>query len=334
MRILGISAYSEETGAAIAVDGRVVAETASGRRFPDDAIASCLASAGMARGDLDRVVFFERPWPKWRRAGTAIVTGWPFSKSFFLEAATAWSRGEMHVRERIAEALGLASEIVRFCPHDISHAAASFFPSPFEQAAILVVDGAGEEATTVISAGSRSSIDVLEEIRYPHSLILMQRAFAEFFGLRRGDMKAFEAMASAGEATYLDDVAKFLRLRRDGSFELGLEWFVYSGVDRLSLHPRVESILGPPRDPSQAADRHFADLAASVQEVLGDAMSSLADRARERTGLERLCVGGSMAANHGVCERLTRESRFREYYFAPNPGDAGAAAGAALWASL
>lgn len=296
MRILGISAYAPDSSAALLIDGKAVATAGDSAPFPMRAIERCLEAAGLEANDLDRVAFFERPLPKWKRVAATIATAWPFSKQLFYEAAAAWSKGEMQPRNRIAEALAIPPDRVRFCPHDVAHASAAFFPSPFEEAAIVTICGAGESATTTIAAGRGNEIDVLEELRYPHSLSLFAQAFEEFLGLDVGDHRALAAVAAHGDPTYLDEMARFLRLRQDGSFELGLDMFVFRGVSSLSLHPRVESILGPPRDPAQGADQHFANIAASVRAVIEDAILSLADRARESTGLQPLCFGGEMAA--------------------------------------
>lgn len=296
MRILGISLGGPVSGAALLAGGRPVAEFADDAPFPQRAIDRCLAAARLEPGQLDRAVLAERPLAKWKRVAKTIAVAWPFSKQLFYETAAAWAAGEMRPRDRISTALSLPPGRIALCPHDVALAAASFFPSPFPESAIVTLGGAGESAATTIAAGRGNEIDVLEELRYPHSLSLFAEAFEEFLGLPVGGHAALAAVAAQSEPLYLDDMVRFIRLRQDGSFELNVESFAFRNVSSLSLHPRVESILGPARDPDQGADQHFAAIAASVCAVIGDSILSLADRAREVTGLENLCIAGDMAA--------------------------------------
>lgn len=318
MRILGITAYGPDPGAALVSGGRITAEWGGTEPFPGEAIRRCLETGRISASELDRVVFSERPLPKWTRVAKTIAAEWPFTKQIFYESAAAWAAGWMRPRENAAAFLGVPAKNVHFCPHDVALAAAAFFPSPAGEAAIVTLGGAGESASTAIAAGRGNSIDVLEELRYPHSLVLFAEAFEEFLGLTPGDHDTLAAAALHGEPLYLDDMARFLLLRRDGSFELNTEMFVFRRVSSLSLHPRVESILGPARDPGQGVDQHFAHLAASVRAVIEDAILSLADRARETTGLASLCIAGSLQSLIPPAAQAYESGH-------------GPAAGAALW---
>ncbi len=318
MRILGISGGIPDSGAALLIDGKPVAEFGDGAPFPRRAIDRCLETARLQASQVDRVVWFERPLAKWKRVAKTIVTAWPFSKQLFHETAAAFAAGDMRPRDRITADLGVPADRIAFCPHDVAHASAAFFPSPFAESAIVTIAGAGESATTAIAAGRGNEIDVREELRYPHSLSLFAQAFEEFLGLPVGDHGALASVAAHGDPLYLDDMARFIHLRQDGSFELSVEMYAFRSVASLSLHPRVESILGPARDPEQGADQHFANVAASVRAVIEDAILALADRARAVTGIEALCIGGDMAPLIPAQTEAFRSGR-------------GPALGAALW---
>ncbi len=347
MRILGISCYFHDAAAALLEDGRLIAaaeeERFSRRKhdasFPTRAIRFCLDTAGIDSRGLDRVVFFEKPFLKFERMFASVLASYPLSLDVFREAMLAWLGDKLWIKNRIVEELGVPASKVLFSEHHLSHAASAFFCSPFEEAAILTVDGVGEWATTSIAAGRGNDIHLIDEIRFPHSLGLLYSAFTGFLGfeVNEGEYKVM-GMASYGDPRYRDEMDRFIRLRSDGGFELDLEWFTFQRSASAMLHPKVESILGPARRPEapfipgDTESRHFADIAASLQAVTEEAILALARRARIRTGLDKLCLAGGVAQNSAANFRLFREAGFEDIYIQPSPGDGGAALGAALFA--
>lgn len=347
MRILGISCYFHDAAAALLVDGQLVAAAEEERftrrkhdaSFPRQAIAFCLRRAGCRAADLDRVVYFEKPFLKLERLLVSALSHWPRSRGLFTESMLSFAGDKLWIRSLLERELEAPPDRVLFSEHHLSHAASAFFPSPFEEAAILTVDGVGEWTTTSIGVGRGSSIRLLEELHFPHSLGLLYSAFTAFLGfaVNEGEYKVM-GMAAYGEPRFREEVLRTVTLAADGSFALNLDYFRFPYSLESPYTRRFEALFGPPRipespfDPSGATCRRYADIAASIQAVTEEAMLGLARRARDRTGLSRLCLAGGVALNSAANGKLLRQSGFERIYIQPAAGDSGAALGAALFA--
>jgi carbamoyltransferase len=341
MRVLGISCYYHDSAAALVEDGQLIAAAEEERftrrkhdpAFPIHSIEFCLRRAGIHASELDRVVFYEKPFLRLERLLVSALRTFPRSGRVFREAMIAWLGDKIWVRHHIESRLGVPASRILFTEHHASHAASAFLASPYENAAILTVDGVGEWATTTIGIGSGRDIRVLEEIRFPHSLGLLYSAFTAFLGfeVNEGEYKVM-GLAPYGQPRYVDEVRRLIRFDRDGTFELDLAWFSFQQSTDRTFSRKFIELFGEPR---RAGDdwKPYADLAASVQAVTEEVMLGLARRARERTGLTRLCLAGGVALNSVANARILCEAGFEEIYVQPAAGDSGGALGAALLGS-
>ena len=258
MNILGISCYFHDAAAALLRDGQLIAAAEEERfsrkkhdyEFPRSAIDFCLRTGGIRAEDLDYVVFFEKPFVKFERLILTSMQMFPRSRRVFREAMIAWLGDKLWIKYLIQKTLELSPEKILFSEHHLSHAASSFFCSPYEEAAILNVDGVGEWTTASIGVGRGTQIKLLKEIRFPHSLGLLYSAFTAYLGfeVNEGEYKVM-GMAPFGTPRYVDKVRKLVRISRDGSFELDLDYFCFHySVDR-TFSQKFETLFGPPRDP-------------------------------------------------------------------------------------
>lgn len=344
MKVLGVSAYFHDAAAALVVDGELVA-AAQEERFtrikhdaslPVEATAFCLREAGLSASDLDRVVFYEDPLLKFERILVSSLREFPRGLGRFTRAMSTWLSKRLWMKAEMAEALGVPEEKILFSKHHLSHAASSFFCSPFEEAAILTVDGVGEWATTSIFHGRGTEIELLGELHFPHSIGLVYSALTAYLGFRvnEGEYKVM-GLAAYGEPKYLDALHQICRIDEDGALEIDRRFFAFPYDAERSFTPALEALLGPARRPDEPimADPRFADVAASLQRFTEDYLLLLARRARALTGADHLCLAGGVALNGVANDRLQREAGFRSLFVHPAAGDAGGAAGAALWAS-
>ncbi len=366
MHILGISCFYHDAAAALVRDGVVVAAAEEERfsrrkhdpRFPRRAVDFCLEHAGIAAGDLDYVVFYEKPLVKFERILTTALRSFPRSWKGFGESMITWLDEKLWIKAVIQKELGIAAERVLFTDHHTAHAASAFFCSPFASAAVLTVDGVGEWTTSAAGTatgaweeGGRNSIDLARETRFPHSLGLLYSAFTAWLGfeVNEGEYKVM-GMAPYGEPKYQDRVRRVVRVAEDGSFRLEMDFFSFHHSPEHSYSPRFVELFGPARDPGaefvtrlthpgRAADarelernQYYADVAASIQRVVEDTLVAMAAHLRRSTGETRLCMAGGVALNSVANGRILRESGFEELYVQPAAGDAGGAVGAALYA--
>lgn len=343
MNILGISAFYHDSAAALVRDGEIVAaaqeERFTRRRhdaaFPARAAAWCLEEAGIGAHELDAVAFYEKPWLKAERLLESYLAVAPRGFRSFLTAIPTWLREKRDIPGLIRSELGAEYRgPVIFPEHHQSHAASAFYPSPFEDAAILTVDGVGEWATTTIGAGRENRVEILEELHFPHSLGLLYSAFTYYAGFRvnSGEYKVM-GLAPYGEPRYLDLIFNHLvELREDGSFRLDQRYFNYiAGLTMTS--PQFDELFGgPPRRPESLLTQRDMDLAASVQAAAEEVMLRLARRAYQLTGSPRLCLAGGVALNCVANGRILREGPFDRVWIQPASGDAGGSLGAALFA--
>ena len=338
MNILGLSCFYHDAGACLLQDGVVVAAAEEERfsrlkhdaRLPMQAASYCLESAGLEPDDLDYVIFYEKPLLKFERIVAGYAATYPRSRGAFVNAMEAWLGQKLWVRGQIRQALGYSGEIL-FGEHHLSHAASAFFPSPFDEAAVLTADGVGEWATTTLGVGHGIDLEVTHEIRYPHSLGLLYSAFTAFLGfeVNEGEYKVM-GMAAYGRPTCVDKVRRLITLAEDGSFRLDMRYFGYHHGLR-SLDRAFVDLFGPARQPGAELEQRYADVAASIQLVTEEAMLGLARRTRQLSGSDNLCMAGGVALNVLANARILRESGFRRVWIQPAAGDAGGCVGAATY---
>lgn len=364
MHVLGISCYYHDSAAALLQNGQLIAAAEEERftrkkhdfDFPSHAINFCLDRAGIEGPELDYVVFYEKPLLKFERILMTCLARFPQAWGIFREAMIVWFNDKLWIKSEILEHLGIPDDRLLFTEHHISHAASTFFSSPFDEAALVTVDGVGEWATTTIGQGtadwggeSENLIEIFDEIQFPHSLGLFYSAFTAFLGFRvnNGEYKVM-GMAPYGEPRYLEEVQELLHLQRDGSFRLNMDYFSYDRSTKRTFSEKFTELFGPPRqaeadfftssthpgrNKEQARqNQRYADIAASAQRITEDAVLGLARAAHERTGSKRLCMAGGVALNSVANGRVIRETPFEEVFIQPAAGDAGGALGAALYA--
>jgi carbamoyltransferase len=341
MNILGISALYHDSAAALVRNGDIVAAAQEERftrvrhdaSFPANAAAFCLRAGGLALEQLDAVVFYEKPLVKAERLLETYLGTAPRGLQSFFAAVPTWLGDKANVARVIRKQLGRGLKApVLFTEHHESHAASAFFPSPFEKAAILTVDGVGEWATTTVSVGEGNKIDIKHEIRFPHSLGLLYSAFTYYTGFKinSGEYKVM-GLAPYGEPKYVDIIYKHLiDVGEDGSFWLNQEYFDYCTGLTMTNERFDELFGGPPRVPESKLTQREMDLAASVQVVTEEVMLRLARRAHDISGSENLCLAGGVALNCVANGRILREGPFKRLWIQPAAGDAGGALGAAL----
>ena len=340
--ILGISAYYHDSAATLVVDGEIVAAAQEERftrikhdhGFPGHAIAYCLNEAGLTAEDLDYVGFYDKPFLKFERLLETYLAFAPVGFRSFLKAMPLWLNQKLHLPREIRRELGggFTKRIV-FTEHHESHAASAFYPSPFEEAAIMTLDGVGEWATASFGTGRGNRVELSHELRFPHSLGLLYSAFTYFTGFRvnSGEYKLM-GLAPYGEPRYADlIIEKLLDLRADGSFRLNLEYFNYcQGLTMTSK--RFDSIFGgPPRQPESPLTQREMDLAASIQKVTEEILMRMVRHVHAVTGMSNLCLAGGVALNCVGNGRILREGPFERVWIQPAAGDAGGALGVALF---
>jgi len=340
--ILGISAYYHDSAAALVVDGEIVAAAQEERftrvkhdhAFPSNAIAYCLSEAGLDPGDLDYVGFYDKPFLKFERILETYLAFAPRGFRSFLKAMPLWMRQKLHLPREIRRELdGKYTRRIVFAEHHESHAASAFFPSPFDEAAILTLDGVGEWATASFGSGSGNHIELSHELHFPHSLGLLYSAFTYFCGFRvnSGEYKLM-GLAPYGEPCWVDEILdKLLDLKEDGSFRLDLSYFNYCQGLTMTSRKFDRLFGGPPRTPETPLTQREMDLAASIQKVTEEIVLRTVRHLHERTGMKNLCLAGGVALNCVGNGRILREGPFEKIWIQPAAGDAGGALGTALF---
>ena len=339
MNILGISAYYHDSAACLVRDGDIVAAAQEERftrkrhdaGFPARAVRYCLEEGGIDLAALDRVCFYEKPFQKLDRLIETYLGFAPQGfKSFFL-ALPVWLSEKMFIADAIRKSLGYEGDIL-FTEHHESHAASAFYPSPFDEAAFLTMDGVGEWATSSFGIGRGNELELLSELHFPHSLGLLYSAFTYYTGFKvnSGEYKVM-GLAPYGEPRYVDTILEHLiELRDDGSFRLDMQYFNYCQGLTMTNDRFSELFGGPPRQAESRLSQREMDLARSIQEVTEEVMLRMARHVHETTGQRRLCLAGGVALNCVGNGRLLREGPFEELWIQPAAGDAGGAVGAAL----
>ena len=338
--ILGLSAYYHDSAACLVRDGAIVAAAQEERftrkkhdaGFPHHAVAYCLRAGGLAAADLDYVAFYDKPLLKFERLLESYLGVAPRGLRSFLAAMPVWLKEKLFTGDALRRALdGFAGELL-FGEHHESHAASAFYPSPFEAAAVLTMDGVGEWATSSYGVGRGKSLELLAELHYPHSLGMLYSAFTYYTGFKvnSGEYKVM-GLAPYGEPRFAGVILeKLVRLRDDGSFKLDMRYFNYLHGLTMTNGAFDELFGGPPRKPESEVTQREMDLAASVQVVTEEIMLRMARHVHQVTGMENLCLAGGVALNCVGNGRLLREGPFKRLWIQPAAGDAGGALGVAL----
>jgi carbamoyltransferase len=363
--ILGVSCYYHDAAAALLRDGKLIAAAQEERfsrvkhdyGFPRNAIRFCLETAGIRGSELDYVVFYEKPHRKFNRILASVLQTYPHSWKVFREAMSTWTADKLWVSKTLASELGIRKDKILFCEHHVSHAASAFLCSPFDEGAILTVDGVGEWVTATHGVGRGNDIRLTKQMKFPHSLGLLYSAFTSFLGFEigEGEYKVM-GMAAYGEPRYIDEVRELVDQNDDGSLSLDMDYFCYhyslegmfnESIIALLGEPRPRDMLFfteatgfpkyfgfPPADFEQLSrlNQHYADIACSIQRVTEEVLLGMAQQVHRETGLKKLCMAGGVALNSVANGRILRETPFEELYIQPAAGDDGGALGAALWA--
>jgi carbamoyltransferase len=346
MWILGISAFYHDSAAALVRDGEVIAAAQEERftrkkhdaRFPTHAVRYCLESAGLRPDQLDSVVLYEKPFLKFERLLENYLAFAPRGLRSFRMALPLWTREKLFQKDLICRELETiwpktewAGRLL-FAEHHQSHAASAFFPSPFEEAVALTMDGVGEWATTSAAMGHGNKLEMLSEIRYPHSLGLLYSAFTYYTGFKvnSGEYKVM-GLAPYGEPRYAQAILdNLIDLKDDGSFRLDMQYFDYC-TGLTMTNARFDGLFGgPPRRPEELLTQRHMDLAASVQAVLEEAVLRMSCSLASKTGARNLCIAGGVGLNCVANGKVLRSGRFKGIWIQPASGDAGGAVGAAL----
>jgi carbamoyltransferase len=340
--ILGLSAFYHDSAACLVVDGEIVAAAQEERftrkkhdpGFPTRAIEYCLREGGATAADIDYVVFYEKPFRKLERLFETYLAFAPSGLSSFRMAAPVWLKEKARLPNLIREGLGktVRAPLV-FTDHHESHAASAFFPSPFDEAAILTLDGVGEWTTAAMGVGRGNRISLDRHLQFPHSLGLLYSAFTYYCGFKvnSGEYKLM-GLAPYGQPVYKDAIERHLMdLKPDGSFWLNMKYFNYCQGLTMTSRAFHDLFGGPPRDPESTIEQRHMDLAASIQAVTEDVMLAMAQEAFRATGCRHLVLAGGVALNCVGNGRLLREGPFDDIWIQPAAGDAGGALGGALF---
>ena len=339
MYILGISAFYHDSAACLIKDGEIIAAAQEERftrkkhdfTFPHNAISYCLEEAGISINDIEYVGYYEKPHLKFDRIFQTYNAIAPHGFGIYLKSLNLWITKKLWIEEVIRNELDYQGKII-FSEHHESHAASTFFASPFDEAAILTIDGVGEWATTTLGYGKNNHITIFKEMHFPHSVGLLYSAFTYYTGFKvnSGEYKVM-GLAPYGEPKYVDTILNSLiDLKEDGSFQMDMEYFGY--LDRYTMTNQKFDVLfgGPPRKPESPLTQKEMDLARSVQVVTEEIMMRMVSHLYDETGCENLCLAGGVALNCVANGKIFKTGPFREIWIQPAAGDAGGAVGVAL----
>ena len=340
--VLGISAYYHDSSAALIVDGQIISAVQEERftrikgdsSFPLNSIKYVLTHSKISPDQITSVVYFESPFVKFDRILSTLMLGNISSINTFRDAMTTWLPEKLWIERKLKKVLGKKTS-VSYSDHHLSHAASAFYPSPFEEAAILTIDGVGEWSTTTISKGSGSDIEMLTQIEYPNSLGLLYSAITLFCGFKvnSGEYKLM-GLAPYGEPIYHDLIlSELISLRDDGSFSLNPKYFAYFEKNEM-FTPALSKLFGvEPRESKDEITKVYRDIAASIQSVTNEVVLALALRAKKLVGSDNIVLAGGVALNVVSIGKLEESKIFKNLWVQPAAGDAGGALGAALWES-
>lgn len=341
MYILGISCFYHDSAAALLKEGQLISAAEEERfsrikhdsSFPKHAIAFCLKKAGIAVGDISYVVFYEKPFMKFERQLITSLEYAPRTCALFTESMKKWFFDHLWIKSHIINQLDISPKKLLFSEHHLSHAASSFFCSPFTKSAFLTADAVGEWATITWGIAENNNITVREELRFPHSLGLLYSAFTVFAGFtaNEGEYKLM-GLAPYGKPIYKDKVRTLLDGKKDGSFALALENFSYQYSLRNIYTHRFETLFGKANTSPDEVISYYADIAASIQAVLEELLLTITSHIKKQTGLDNFCYAGGVALNGVANWKIATSGLFKNIFIQPAAGDSGGALGAALWA--
>ena len=338
MNILGISCYYHDSAAALVQDGKITAAVQEERFtrekntpvFPINAINYCVQSAGITFDDLDYVVIHEKPYLKFARVILSHLRSYPFSISNFLETVPSWLKERLSLPLIIEQETGYKGKVL-FVKHHLSHEAAAFLASPFNEAAIFTADAVGEWTTTTIGQGIGNKIKVMNELIYPDSLGLLYTAFTTYLGFaaHRGEGKVM-GLAAYGKPVYLGKFRSLYDIKNDGSFRIKESFFGFNKGKRMFSRKLIK-MFGPPRKREAKIEQRHSDIAASLQAFIEEILIRIANDLYSRTQKENLCLSGGIFLNCVANARILKESPFKNIFIQPAAGDSGGALGAALY---
>jgi carbamoyltransferase len=345
MNILGLSFYYHDSAAALVKDG-VLAAAAEEERFsrlkhdsgfPGLAIEFVLRQGGITMDDVDFVVFYEKPFVKFERMLLTAMATFPRSSAVFRESMQRWITDKLWIKSLMKKQMGVPASKLLFCDHHMSHAACSFYTSPFKEAAILTVDGAGEWSTATYGIGRDTKIEIIKELRFPHSLGLLYSAFTAYCGfeINEGEYKLM-GMHPYGQPRYVDKIYELIQVGEDGSLWHDMKYFAYHFSRDQTLGEKFGQHFGrPARDPKmgdKSLDPFYCDMAASIQVVTEQILLKMATWLHKETGAKNLVLAGGVALNSVANYKILRQGPFENVYVHPAPGDDGGSVGAAYWA--
>jgi len=345
MNVLGLSFFYHDSSAGLVKDGVLIAAAEEERfsrvkldsAFPELAIEFVLKMGGITIHDIDYVVFYEKPFVKFERMLISAMATFPNSAAVFRESMQRWVTDKLWIKSMMKKQMGIPNSKLLFCDHHMSHAASSFFTSPFEESAILTVDGAGEWSTATYGVGRGNKIEIIKELRFPHSLGLLYSAFTAYCGfeINEGEYKLM-GMHPYGKPQYVDKIYELLKIGEDGSLWQDMKYFSYHYSRDTTLTEAFGQHFGkPPRDPKdsdKSLDPFYCDMAASIQRVTEEILMKMITWLHKETGMKYLCLAGGVALNSVANFKLLRDGPFENIYIHPAPGDDGGSVGAAYWA--
>ena len=341
MNILGISAFYHDSAACLVIDGKIISAAQEERftrkkhdhSFPINAVNYCLKNSSLSSKDMDYVAYYDKPFLTFERILETYLFYAPIGIKSFIKAMPLWIKKKIWMKELIKKELGYEGKII-FPEHHESHAASAFFPSPFQDAAFLTMDGVGEWTTASYGVGKNNQIHIYADIQFPHSLGLLYSAFTYYSGFKvnSGEYKVM-GLAPYGESKYKDLIlSELIDLKEDGSFKMNMDYFNYC-VGLTMTNEKFHKLFGgPPRKPESKLTQREMDLARSVQEVTEEVVLRMARHIHKETGQKYLCLAGGVALNCVANGKLLREGLYDDIWIQPAAGDAGAALGAALFA--
>lgn len=343
MKILGISCYYHDSAAVLIDDGKIIAAAEEERfsrvkhdsGFPSHAVEFCLSKGNIKATDLNWIVFYEKPFVKFERINLSVLATAPFARQQFVNGYKTLLKDKLWIKSIIAKKLKIESKRILFTGHHLSHSAAAFYTSGFDSSAILTCDGVGEWTTTAWGIAKNNKIELKKELKFPHSLGLFYSAFTQFLGFQvnEGEFKVM-GLAPYGKPVFVNNIKKMILQSTDGSFNLDMSYFNFHLSDKSGFNQKFVDLLGvAPVDPKESDKvvQVYADIAASAQVVLEDALLVIAKHVYRETGEENLCYAGGVALNGVANTRILKEAGFKNIYIQPAAGDSGGALGAALY---
>jgi len=339
MYILGISCYYHDSAAALLKDGEIIAAAQEERftrirhdqDFPEQAVKYCLKEAGITIEQVDYIGFYDKPMIKFERILQTYIATWPRSFPSFIKSVPMWLQKKLWIPSLIKKELGYEGDVLMI-EHHLSHAASSYLVSPYDDAAIVTVDGVGEWATSTICHGVGSDIKILKEIRFPHSLGLLYSAYTYYLGFKVNSAEyKVMGLAPYGEPKYVDKVMETITYNDDGSFKMNMKYFSYDYGLRMT-NKEFEKLFGQPtREPESKLEQFHKDVAMSVQVVTEEIVLRMVRHAAELTGSKNLCMAGGVALNCVANGRVVKETPYKDVFIQPAAGDAGGAVGVATY---